>query len=218
MDLQLNLVVSLGTTSVFDISVASLSMRRILRRVQGQRSCVQDKAKFAGTFGWPVVCWEGAFKKSWAPWSREEIGGSGESETGRWDIWLSKNVWKTRCLVWIGHTRLWVSAGMDNTSGFTGNGQNIPSARSDMIVRDECENIAVEFPRYGYRRIAVELQRRGYPVQSSEGLLRLMQGRQPLVREESVLNHRPQTRITKQVYLVAESQSHEINQLWVAGP
>ena len=46
--------------------------------------------------------------------------------------------------------------------------------RQEMKVRDELQKIALEFPRYGYRRMTVELHNRGYLVNHKK-VLRLMQ-------------------------------------------
>jgi transposase InsO family protein len=35
---------------------------------------------------------------------------------------------------------------------------------AEMAIRDEIQKIAVEFPRYGYRRVTVELRRRGFRI------------------------------------------------------
>jgi transposase InsO family protein len=43
----------------------------------------------------------------------------------------------------------------------------------DPALRDEMEKIALEFPRYGYRRMTAELQRRDWPV-NHKRVLRLM--------------------------------------------
>jgi transposase InsO family protein len=42
-----------------------------------------------------------------------------------------------------------------------------------MVLRDQIQDIALEFPRYGYRRITAELQYRGYAV-NHKRVLRLM--------------------------------------------
>ena len=55
----------------------------------------------------------------------------------------------------------------------------IGDAADDLLVRDQIEVIALEFPRYGYRRITVELARRGVVV-NHKRVLRLM-------REEHLL-------------------------------
>lgn len=49
----------------------------------------------------------------------------------------------------------------------------------DIALRDEIEQIALAFPRYGYRRITAELRRRGYTV-NHKRVLRIM-------REENLL-------------------------------
>jgi transposase InsO family protein len=45
--------------------------------------------------------------------------------------------------------------------------------QQEMKVRDELQKIALEFPRYGYRRLTVELHNRGYHVNHKK-VLRLM--------------------------------------------
>ena len=44
---------------------------------------------------------------------------------------------------------------------------------SDISLREEIQNIAVEFPGYGYRRIKAELQNRGF-LANRKKVLRLM--------------------------------------------
>ncbi len=53
------------------------------------------------------------------------------------------------------------------------------AGEDDHDLRDVIEQIAIEFPRYGYRRMTVELHRRGWPV-NHKRVLRLM-------REENLL-------------------------------
>ena len=45
----------------------------------------------------------------------------------------------------------------------------------EMKLRDELQKIALEFPRYGYRRMTVELHNRGYTVNHKK-VLRLNEG------------------------------------------
>jgi len=54
-----------------------------------------------------------------------------------------------------------------------------PQGRDDTGLRDLIEQIALEFPRYGYRRITAELHRRGY-MANHKRVLRIM-------REETLL-------------------------------
>jgi putative transposase len=52
--------------------------------------------------------------------------------------------------------------------------ETVPSENSeDMDLRNQIQEIALEFPGYGYRRITVELRNRGYPV-NHKRVLRLM--------------------------------------------
>ena len=48
------------------------------------------------------------------------------------------------------------------------------SVQAEMEIRDELQKIAIGFPRYGYRRMAIELYNRGYHVNHKK-VLRLMQ-------------------------------------------
>lgn len=50
---------------------------------------------------------------------------------------------------------------------------DVQRVQQEMKVRDELQKIAVEFPRYGYRRMTVELHNRGYLVNHKK-VLRLM--------------------------------------------
>lgn len=54
-----------------------------------------------------------------------------------------------------------------------------PKPADDLELRDIIEQIALEFPRYGYRRVTVELERRGHEA-NHKRVLRIM-------REESLL-------------------------------
>jgi transposase InsO family protein len=51
---------------------------------------------------------------------------------------------------------------------------NSQCVQQEMKVRDELQKIALEFPRYGYRRMTAELRNRGYVVNHKK-VLRLMQ-------------------------------------------
>ena len=87
----------------------------------------------------------------------------------------------------------------------------------EMEIRDEMQKIAVESPAYGYRRITVELQRRGFDI-NHKRVLRMM-------REDNLLC------VRRRRYLVTTDSRHNlpiypnlanqivptaINQLWVA--
>lgn len=88
---------------------------------------------------------------------------------------------------------------------------------SEMKLKDEMQKIAVEFSRYGYRRMTKELQRRGFQV-NHKRVLRLM-------REDNLLCakrlFRPQTTDSEhslRVYpnLAKDLEVTGLNQLWVA--
>jgi len=56
-----------------------------------------------------------------------------------------------------------------------------PPSREDTELRDVMEEIALEFPRYGYRRMTAELRRRGHLV-NHKRVLRLMRQENLLVQ------------------------------------
>jgi putative transposase len=43
-------------------------------------------------------------------------------------------------------------------------GKSLEKLQEDMDIEDEIERICLEFPRYGYRRVTKELQRRRWRV------------------------------------------------------
>ena len=86
-----------------------------------------------------------------------------------------------------------------------------------MEIRDEMQKIALESAAYGYRRITVELQRRGFDI-NHKRVLRMM-------REDNLLCVRRRrfvvttdSRHNLPIYpnLAAEIVPHAIHQLWVA--
>jgi putative transposase len=94
--------------------------------------------------------------------------------------------------------------------------KGVPGA-SDVQLRGEMQQVAVEFSGYGYRRIAAELRRRGYRV-SCKKVLRLM-------REDNLLCVRKRFRVCttdsshcEKVFenLVRDMVLTGVNQLWVA--
>ena len=88
---------------------------------------------------------------------------------------------------------------------------------SDISLREEIQNIAVEFPGYGYRRITAELRNRGH-LTNHKKVSRLM-------REDKLLcvkkRFRPQTTDSNHgekthLNLAKDMRVTDINQLWVA--
>jgi putative transposase len=87
----------------------------------------------------------------------------------------------------------------------------------EMEIRDEMQKIAVEWPAYGYRRITVELQHRGFAIHHKR-VLRMM-------REDNLLCVRRRrfvvttdSRHSLPIYpnLAAQMGPTAVNQLWVA--
>ena len=93
-----------------------------------------------------------------------------------------------------------------------------PSVDPDeMRLKNEIQRIALEFPKYGYRRVTFELRRRDFPV-NAKHILRLM-------REDNLLcvrrTFRPVTTNSNhshKIYpnLVKDMNITGLNQLWVA--
>lgn len=92
-----------------------------------------------------------------------------------------------------------------------------PEDSYEIKLRDHIQKIAVDFPRYGYRRMTMELQRQGYAV-NHKRVLRLM-------REDNLLCvkqlFKPTTTDSNhgfRIYpnLAADTEVTALNQLWVA--
>jgi putative transposase len=87
----------------------------------------------------------------------------------------------------------------------------------DMILRDELQKIALQFPAYGYRRITPELQRRGQAV-NHKRVLRLMRADNLLCLRRQSFVRTTDSEHSWPVYpnLAAPLQPTGCNQLWVA--
>jgi transposase InsO family protein len=90
-------------------------------------------------------------------------------------------------------------------------------SKRDMDVRSEIQNIAIEFPGYGYRRLTAELRYRGYPV-NHKRVLRLM-------REDNLLcikkKFKPVTtdsnhNLRKYPNLIKDLEIIRLNQVWAS--
>lgn len=88
----------------------------------------------------------------------------------------------------------------------------------EMSLRDEIQDIAVEFPCYGYRRITEELNRRDYKV-NHKRVLRLMRDDNLLcIKRKKFIPKTTDSDHNLQVYpnLAKDLEVMAINQLWVA--
>jgi transposase InsO family protein len=87
----------------------------------------------------------------------------------------------------------------------------------EMEVRDELQQVAVEWPAYGYRRITAELRRRGFDV-NHKRVLRIMRQDNLLCLRRRSFAVTTDSRHGLPVYpnLAREIQPTAINQLWVA--
>lgn len=87
----------------------------------------------------------------------------------------------------------------------------------EMEVRDALQKIALEWPAYGYRRITVELGRRGFTV-NHKRVLRLMRQDNLLCLRRKAFLATTDSRHDLPTYpnLARELQPSGINQLWVA--
>jgi putative transposase len=86
-----------------------------------------------------------------------------------------------------------------------------------MEIRDEMQKIALEWPTYGYRRMTIELQRRGFDVQYKR-VLRMMREDNLLCVRRRKFAVTTDSRHDLPVYpnLARSMEVTGINQLWVA--
>jgi transposase InsO family protein len=86
-----------------------------------------------------------------------------------------------------------------------------------MELRDQLQQVAVEFPAYGYRRITAELQRGGFAV-NHKHVLRLMREDNLLCLRQKAFVATTDSRHDLPVYpnLAREIRPTAVNQLWVA--
>jgi putative transposase len=91
------------------------------------------------------------------------------------------------------------------------------SSPVEMELRDQLQRVAVESPAYGYRRITVELQRRGFDV-NHKRVLRLMHEDNLLCVRRKFFVVTTDSRHHLPVYpnLARKMEPSAINQLWVA--
>ncbi|HZY72038.1 MAG TPA: IS3 family transposase [Edaphobacter sp.] len=87
----------------------------------------------------------------------------------------------------------------------------------EMEIRDEMQKIAVEFPAYGYRRLTVELQRRGVDI-NHKRVLRMMRADNLLCVRRRKFMVTTDSRHSLPIYpnLAGQMTPTAINQLWVA--
>lgn len=87
----------------------------------------------------------------------------------------------------------------------------------EMEIRDEMQKVAVESPAYGYRRITIELQHRGFEV-NHKRVLRMMREDNLLCVRRKKFIVTTDSRHNLPVYpnLAAEISPTWVNQLWVA--
>lgn len=112
--------------------------------------------------------------------------------------------------------RLCAAAGISRTTYYRSLG--VPTTAGEkMVLRDELQKIALEFPCYGYRRITPELDRRGYRV-NHKRVLRLMRADNLLCLRRKSFVRTTNSQHSWPVYpnLAAKLEATAGNQLWVA--
>jgi transposase InsO family protein len=87
----------------------------------------------------------------------------------------------------------------------------------EMELRDAMQNIALQFPSYGYRRITAEMQRRGFAV-NRKRILRLMREDNLLCIRHKAFVVTTESRHDLRIYpnLARQITPRGVNQLWVA--
>lgn len=95
--------------------------------------------------------------------------------------------------------------------------RSVSKNNSDISIREEIQTIAVEFPGYGYRRITVELQNRGY-LANSKKVRRLMKEDNLLCVKRKFRLQTTDSNHGEKIYsnLAKDLAVTDINQLWVA--
>jgi len=96
-------------------------------------------------------------------------------------------------------------------------GRSPEKLRAEADLRDRLEEIALRFPRYGYRRMTAQLQREGFPV-NHKRVLRLMRASDLLVKSRRKWLFTTDSKHGFRVYpnLYREASPTGINQVWVA--
>jgi len=87
----------------------------------------------------------------------------------------------------------------------------------EMEIRDELQKIAVDWPAYGYRRLTVELQNRGFDI-NHKRVLRIMREDNLLCvrRRKFVITTDSRHNLPVYPNLAGQMTTTAINQLWVA--
>jgi len=88
---------------------------------------------------------------------------------------------------------------------------------ADTEIRSRLQQVALEMPRYGYRRITAELRRRGYPV-NHKRVLRLMRSDNLLCLRKKAFCRTTDSAHGLPIYpnLLPELEVKATDQLWVA--
>jgi len=87
----------------------------------------------------------------------------------------------------------------------------------DIRISEEIQNIVIEFPGYGYRRVTIELQNRGYSVKEKK-VRKFMKEDNLLCVKKKFRLHTTDSNHGEKVYpnLARDLKVTGINQLWVA--
>lgn len=96
-------------------------------------------------------------------------------------------------------------------------GQQSSSSVQDLALRDRIQRIAVEFPRYGYRRIKIELERQGVLVNHKK-VLRFMKEDNLLVVKKKFKPVTTDSNHGFSVYpnLIRDMEITQLNQIWAS--
>lgn len=94
---------------------------------------------------------------------------------------------------------------------------DVPVASSDMLLREEIQRVAVEYPRYGYRRISAELRNNGL-FAPPKRVLRLMRMDNLLCARKRFKTRTTDSDHGEKVYpnLAKGMSLSGVNQLWVS--
>jgi putative transposase len=92
-----------------------------------------------------------------------------------------------------------------------------PAIPVEMELRDAMQQVALEFPSYGYRRITAELNRRGFSVNHKRVLRMMRQDNLLCLRHKAfVVTTDSRHRLPVYANLARDLVPSQVNQLWVA--
>jgi putative transposase len=107
--------------------------------------------------------------------------------------------------------------GLSRSTYYYGRRPDEAKAKEDADIRDRLEELALEFPRYGYRRMTAQLRREGWTV-NRKRVLRLMRASDLLVRRRRRFVRTTDSKHSLPVHpnLLRNVKPTGLDQIWVS--